>query len=56
MNEFLRIFKRTFKLFGYDLKKAGKFVLLSLHRQPDLYLQTVYEAFDRDKPAAQEGA
>lgn len=52
MNEVLRIFKKTFKLFGYDLKKAGKFTLLPLHRQPDIYLQTVYEAFDRDKPDA----
>lgn len=54
MNEFLRIFKRTFKLFGYDLKKAGKFILLPLHRQPDIHLQKVYEAFDRDKPVSKE--
>ena len=49
MNELLRIFKRTFKLFGYDLKKAGKFTLRPLPNQPDSYLQTAYRAFDRDR-------
>lgn len=49
MNEFLRIFKRTFKLFGYDLKKAGKFTLQPLKNQPDIHLETVYKAFDQDK-------
>lgn len=48
MNEFLRIFKKTFKLFGYDLKKAGKFTLQPLQNQSDSYLQTVYKAFDED--------
>ena len=51
MNEFLRIFKRTFKLFGYDLKKAGKFTLQPLQNQPDKHLQTVYKAFDQDNQA-----
>ncbi len=37
MNEFLRVFKRTFKLFGYDLKKAGKFTLQPLKNQPDIF-------------------
>ena len=49
MNEFLRLFKRTFKLFGYDLKKAGKFILLPLQNQPDVHLKAVYDAFDNDK-------
>jgi hypothetical protein len=49
MNEILRIFKRTFKLFGYDLKKAGKFTLLPLQNQPDIHLKTVYNAFDQAK-------
>ncbi|MBM3468502.1 MAG: hypothetical protein FJX71_03630 [Alphaproteobacteria bacterium] len=49
MNEILRIFKRAFKLIGYDLKKAGKFTLLPLHQQPDIHLQRVYEAFDWEK-------
>ncbi|MDF3033564.1 MAG: rhamnosyltransferase [Alphaproteobacteria bacterium] len=48
MNEFLRIFKRTFKLFGYDLKKAGKLTLVPLHNQPDPHLKVVYDAFDRE--------
>lgn len=51
MNEFLRIFKRTFKLFGYDLKKAGKFTLQPLQNQPDKHLQTVYKTFDQDNQA-----
>lgn len=46
MNEVLRIFKRTFKRFGYDLKKAGKFTLLPLQGQADPHLKVVYEAFD----------
>ena len=50
MNEFLRIFKRTFKLFGYDLKKAGKFTLQPFQNSADSHLQTVYKAFDQDKP------
>jgi hypothetical protein len=48
MNEFLRLFKRTFNLFGYDLKKAGKATLLPLQNS-DSNLRTVYQAFDQNK-------
>ena len=52
MNEFLRICKRTFQKFGYDLKKAGKFTLQPLSNDSYLYLTKVYEAFDADRPAS----
>lgn len=54
MNEFLRIFKRTFKLFGYDLKKAGKFTLQPFQNSADSHLQTVYKAFDQDIPQVRD--
>jgi hypothetical protein len=49
MNEFLRLCKKTFKLFGYDLKKAGKFTLQPLKNPSDAHLQTVYNTFDNGK-------
>lgn len=54
MNEFLRIARRTFKRFGYDLKKAGKFTLLPLQNQRDPHLKVAYEAFDQDKPHSRD--
>jgi hypothetical protein len=56
MNEFLRICKRTFKLFGYDLKKAGKFTLHPLKVQQDYHLKTVYDVFDQSKSARKNKA
>lgn len=52
MNELLRIFKRTFNLFGYDLKKAGKLILRPLSNWPDSSLKTVFDTFDRDQASS----
>lgn len=48
MNEILRLFKKTFNLIGYDLKKAGKITLNPLPKSAPSDLQTVYQAFDQD--------